>query len=95
MGIILIALFIPFLGLFVSALSFSKRIRREKTITKAGYVVLFLQLAATIWACVTALTDSDSNFRYINDTFAFFMLTFTALCGLILFTPKLKFEKDR
>ena len=90
MGIILLALFIPFLGLSVAALAFSTRIRREKTITKAGYVVLFLQLAATIWACVTALTDSDSNFRYINDSFAFFMLTFTALCGLILFTPKLK-----
>ena len=95
MGIILLALFIPFFGLSIVALVFSKRIRREKSITKAGYVVLFLQLAATIWACVTALTDSDSNFRYINDSFAFFMLTFTALCGLILFTQKLKYEKNR
>lgn len=95
MGIILFALFIPFYWLSVAALVLSTRIRRGITTAKAAYVVLFLQLASTIWACVTALTDSESNFRYINDSFAFFMFTFTALCGLILFTPKFKFEKNR
>lgn len=90
MGIILLALFIPFYWLSVAALVLSTRIRKGKTASKTAYAVLFLQLAATIWACATALTDSDSNLRYINDSFAFFMLTFTTLCGLILFTPKLK-----
>ncbi len=90
MGIILFALFIPFFGLSVAALVFSTRIRRGITTSKAAYVVLWLQLAATIWSCVNALTDSDNFLRYINDFFAVFMLTFTALCGLILFTPKIK-----
>ena len=95
MGIILLATFIPFFVLSVAALSVSKRIRRGDVITKSAYVVLGLQLTATIWSCVNAFTGPEFT-KWANDFLAIFMLTFSALCSLILFSPKSKvFEKNR
>jgi membrane-associated PAP2 superfamily phosphatase len=95
MGIILLAMFVPFFVLSVAAVSVGKRIRRGEAITKSAYVVLGLQLTATIWSCVNALT-SPEFLKWANDYLAIFMLAFTAVCSLIIFTPKSKvFEKNR
>jgi hypothetical protein len=95
MGIILLATFVPFFVLSLASLSVSKRIRRGDAISKSAYVVLGLQLTATIWSCVNALISSEF-LKWANDYLAIFMLTFTAVCSLILFTPKSKvFEKNR
>jgi hypothetical protein len=95
MGIILLATFVPFFVLSVVALVVSKGIRKGEAITKSAYAVLGLQLTATIWSCVNALT-SPEFLKWANDYLAIFMLTFTAVCSLILFTPKSKvFEKNR
>lgn len=95
MGIILLATFVPFFVLSLASLSVSKRIRRGDAISKSAYVVLGLQAIATIWSCVNAFTGPEFT-KWANDYLAIFMLTFTAVCSLILFTPKSKvFEKNR
>ena len=96
MGIILLAMFIPLLWLSVAALVASKRIRRGKAITKRDYVVLGLQLVATIWPSVSFLTGPEEPLRWVNRDLSIFMLSVTTVCSLILFTPNSKvFKKNQ
>ena len=96
MGIILLAMFIPLLWLSVAALVVSKRSRKGKEITKPAYVVLGLQLVATIWPCVSFLTGPEEPLRWVNRDLAIFMLSVTTVCSLILFTPNSKvFKRNR
>ena len=96
MGIILLAMFIPLLWLSIAALVVSKRIRKGKVITKRDYVVLVLQLVATIWPCVSYLTGPEEWLSWVNRDLAIFMLSVTTVCSLILFTPNSKvFKRNR
>jgi len=92
MGIVLLGMFIPFLVLGIYALIASARIRRGTTKSLASYYVVGLLVVATIWISVSSFS-AEGIMKWASEFLAVFLLTFTALCALIVFLPKSKVYK--